>query len=36
MCPVAHIYAPPTFEAYRRNQDPALDAIFATREHTPG
>jgi hypothetical protein len=30
------IYAPPTFEAYRRNQDPALDAILAMREHVPG
>jgi tetratricopeptide (TPR) repeat protein len=31
-----HIYAPPAFEAYRRNQDPALDAILAIREHVPG
>jgi hypothetical protein len=30
------LYAPPTFEAYRRNQDPALDAILALREHVPG
>jgi hypothetical protein len=30
------IYAPPTFEAYRRNQDPALDAILAVREQVPG
>jgi hypothetical protein len=30
------IYAPPTFESYRRNQDPALDAIVAIREHVPG
>jgi tetratricopeptide (TPR) repeat protein len=30
------IYAPPTFDAYRRNQDPALDAILAIREHVPG
>jgi len=30
------IYAPPTFEAYRRNQDPALDTILAIREHAPG
>jgi hypothetical protein len=30
------IYAPPTFEAYRRNQDPALDAILAIREYIPG
>ena len=30
------IYTPPTFEAYRRNEDPALDAILAIREHVPG
>jgi hypothetical protein len=30
------LYAPPTFEAYRRNQDPALDAILAIREQFPG
>ena len=30
------IYAPPTFESYRRNEDPALDAILAIREHVPG
>ncbi|HEY3750042.1 MAG TPA: hypothetical protein VGL80_12655 [Pseudonocardiaceae bacterium] len=30
------IYAPPTFQAYRRNEDPALDAILAIREHVPG
>jgi len=29
------IYAPPTFEAYRRNEDPALDAITAICEHVP-
>jgi hypothetical protein len=29
------IYAPPTFDAYRRNEDPALDAILAIREHLP-
>ena len=29
------IYAPPTFEAYRRNEDPALAAILAIREHVP-
>jgi hypothetical protein len=28
--------APPAFEAYRRNEDPALDAILAIREHVPG
>jgi len=30
------IYAPPTFAAYRRNQDPALAAILAISEHVPG
>jgi tetratricopeptide (TPR) repeat protein len=30
------IYTPPTFEAYRRNQDPAMDAILAIRDHVPG
>jgi tetratricopeptide (TPR) repeat protein len=30
------IYAPPTFEAFCRNDDPALDAILALREHLPG
>jgi tetratricopeptide (TPR) repeat protein len=30
------IYTPPTFEAYRRNEDPALAAILAIREHVPG
>jgi hypothetical protein len=30
------IYAPPTFETYRHNQDPALDAILAIHEHLPG
>jgi tetratricopeptide (TPR) repeat protein len=30
------IYAPPTFEAYRRNEDPALSAVLAIREHVPG
>jgi hypothetical protein len=30
------IYTPPTFEAHHRNQDPALDAILAIREHVPG
>jgi hypothetical protein len=30
------IYAPPAFEAYRRNEDPALDAILAIREQVPG
>jgi tetratricopeptide (TPR) repeat protein len=30
------IYAPPAFEAFRRNDDPAMDAILALREHLPG
>ena len=30
------IYVPPTFEAYRRNEDPALEAILAIREDVPG
>jgi tetratricopeptide (TPR) repeat protein len=30
------LYAPPTFESYRQNQDPALDAILASREHLAG
>ena len=30
------IYAPPTFELYRRGRDPALEAILATKEHVPG
>jgi tetratricopeptide (TPR) repeat protein len=30
------IYTPPTFEAYLRSQDPAMDAILAIREHVPG
>jgi len=30
------IYAPPTFEAFRRSDDPAMDAILALREHLPG
>jgi hypothetical protein len=30
------IYTPPTFEAYRRNHDPALAAILAIAEHVPG
>lgn len=28
------IYAPPTFEAYRMNRDPALEAIMAYRNHS--
>ncbi len=30
------LYAPPTFESYRQNQDPALDAILSSREHLAG
>lgn len=35
------LYTPPTFEAFRRNQDPALDAVLAYPgpghgEHLPG
>ena len=30
------IYTPPTFAAFRRNQDPALEAILAIAEHVPG
>jgi tetratricopeptide (TPR) repeat protein len=30
------IYVPVTFESYRRNADPALDAILAIRAHLPG
>ncbi len=30
------LYAPPTFESYQQNQDPALDAILSSREHVAG
>lgn len=33
------LYAPPTFEAYRENRDPAMEAILAiasSKEHLPG
>jgi hypothetical protein len=30
------LYTPPTFESYRQNQDPALDAILSSREHLAG
>ena len=30
------IYAPPTFEAYRGNRDPAMEAILACQEQLPG
>lgn len=29
------IYAPPTFESFSRNEDPALEAILAIREYPP-
>ncbi len=31
-----HIYAPPTFAAFSRNDDPAMDAILSLREQFPG
>jgi hypothetical protein len=30
------LYAPPTFAAYSRNEDPAMDAILGVREQFPG
>ena len=30
------LYAPPSFEAYSQNRDPAMEAILACREHLPG
>jgi tetratricopeptide (TPR) repeat protein len=30
------LYAPPSFEAYRQNRDPAMEAIVSCREHLPG
>jgi hypothetical protein len=30
------IPAPPTFAAFRRNVDPAMDAILACDDHLPG
>ncbi len=30
------IYAPPTFEAFQANRDPAMDAILECQEHLPG
>jgi hypothetical protein len=30
------LYAPPTFETYRQNRDPAMEAILACHEHLPG
>jgi tetratricopeptide (TPR) repeat protein len=30
------IYAPPTFEAYRSNRDPAMEAILACQDQLPG
>jgi tetratricopeptide (TPR) repeat protein len=31
-----HLYAPPTFEAFSQNRDPALEAILSCTEHVPG
>jgi hypothetical protein len=33
---VSELYAPPTFEAYSQNRDPAMEAILSCREHLPG
>jgi tetratricopeptide (TPR) repeat protein len=30
------IYAPPTFEAFGANRDPAMEAVLACRDHLPG
>ena len=30
------IYTPPTFADFRRNRDPAMEAILSIREHVPG
>jgi tetratricopeptide (TPR) repeat protein len=30
------LYAPPTFEAFAANRDPAMNAILACRDHLPG
>jgi len=30
------LYAPPSFESYSRNRDPAMEAILSGREHLPG
>lgn len=30
------LYAPPSFEAYSQNLDPAMEAILSCREHLPG
>jgi hypothetical protein len=30
------LYAPPAFESYRQNRDPAMEAILACGEHLPG
>ena len=30
------LYAPPSFEAYSQNRDPAMEAILSCREHLPG
>ena len=30
------LYAPPSFESYSQNRDPAMEAILSCREHLPG
>jgi tetratricopeptide (TPR) repeat protein len=30
------LYAPPTFEAFAANRDPAMEAVLALRDHLPG
>ncbi len=30
------LYAPPSFEAYSQNRDPAMEAVLSCREHLPG
>ncbi len=30
------LYAPPSFEAYSQNRDPAMEALLSCREHLPG
>jgi tetratricopeptide (TPR) repeat protein len=30
------LYAPPSFDAYSQNRDPAMEAILSCREHLPG
>lgn len=30
------LYAPPSFEAFSQNRDPAMEAILSSHEHLPG